>query len=131
MIGVALVTMMAVLGASAKASLDQTLAEDIVADYVVANAVGQAFGDDRLRRRGASRGRRGGNGSEGPSSRSTGTGTSRSGWSPPPSMSASPRPDVVTGSLETSDADSVAISTEPGVERGAAGRLHRDGRVRG
>ena len=42
MIGVALVTMMAVLGASAKASLDQTLAEDIVADYVVANAVGQA-----------------------------------------------------------------------------------------
>ena len=43
MIGVALVTMMSVLGASAKASLDQTLAEDIVADFVVSNAVGQAF----------------------------------------------------------------------------------------
>jgi putative ABC transport system permease protein len=41
MIGVALVTMMAVLGASAKASLDQTLAEDIVADFVVSNAVGR------------------------------------------------------------------------------------------
>ncbi len=43
MIGVSLVTMMAVLGASAKASLDKTLAEDIVADYVVSNPVGQPF----------------------------------------------------------------------------------------
>ena len=43
MIGVSLVTMMAVLGASAKASLDQTLAEDIIADYVVTNPVGQPF----------------------------------------------------------------------------------------
>ena len=43
MIGVSLVTMMAVLGASAKASLDKTLAEDIIADYVVTNPVGQPF----------------------------------------------------------------------------------------
>ena len=43
MIGVSLVTMMAVLGASAKASLDQTLAEDIIADFVVTNPVGQPF----------------------------------------------------------------------------------------
>jgi len=43
MIGVSLVTMMAVLGASAKASLDKTLAEDIVADYIVTNPVGQPF----------------------------------------------------------------------------------------
>ncbi|HYN65949.1 MAG TPA: FtsX-like permease family protein [Ornithinibacter sp.] len=43
MIGVSLVTMMAVLGASAKASLDKTLAEDIIADFVVTNPVGQPF----------------------------------------------------------------------------------------
>ncbi len=43
MIGVSLVTMMAILGASAKASLDKTLAEDIIADYVVTNPVGQPF----------------------------------------------------------------------------------------
>jgi len=43
MIGVSLVTMMAVLGASAKASLDKTLAEDIIADYVVTNPIGQPF----------------------------------------------------------------------------------------
>ena len=43
MIGVSLVTLMAVLGASAKASIDKALAEDIVADYVVSNVVGQGF----------------------------------------------------------------------------------------
>ncbi|MEO7420794.1 MAG: FtsX-like permease family protein [Ornithinibacter sp.] len=43
MVGVALVTLMSVLGASTKASLDKSLAEDIVADFVVSNAVGQAF----------------------------------------------------------------------------------------
>ena len=43
MVGVALVTLMSVLGASTKASLDKALAEDIVADFVVSNAVGQAF----------------------------------------------------------------------------------------
>jgi len=43
MIGVSLVTMMAVLGASAKASLDKTLAKDIIADYIVTNPVGQPF----------------------------------------------------------------------------------------
>ncbi len=43
MVGVALVTLMSVLGASTKASLDKALAEDIVADFVVSNAVGQSF----------------------------------------------------------------------------------------
>ncbi|MBM6402225.1 ABC transporter permease [Phycicoccus sonneratiae] len=43
MIGVSLVTLMSVLGASAKASLDKSLAEDIVADYVVSSVVGQGF----------------------------------------------------------------------------------------
>jgi putative ABC transport system permease protein len=43
MIGVSLVTMMAVLGASAKASIDKALAEGVVADYVVSNVVGQGF----------------------------------------------------------------------------------------
>ncbi len=43
MIGVSLVTMMSVLGASAKASIDKALAEDVVADYVISNVVGQGF----------------------------------------------------------------------------------------
>jgi putative ABC transport system permease protein len=43
MIGVSLVTLMAVLGASAKASIDKALAEDVVADYVVSNVIGQGF----------------------------------------------------------------------------------------
>ncbi len=43
MIGVSLVTLMAVLGASAKASIDKSLAEDVVADYVVSSVVGQGF----------------------------------------------------------------------------------------
>lgn len=43
MIGVSLVTLMAVLGDSAKASLDKALAEDVVADYVVSSVVGQGF----------------------------------------------------------------------------------------
>ncbi|MBD3783274.1 MAG: FtsX-like permease family protein [Micrococcales bacterium] len=43
MIGVSLVTLMAVLGASAKASIDKALAEDVVADYIVSSAVGQGF----------------------------------------------------------------------------------------
>ena len=43
MIGVSLVTLMAVLGASAKASIDKALAEDVVADYIVSSVVGQGF----------------------------------------------------------------------------------------
>ncbi|HET7763090.1 MAG TPA: FtsX-like permease family protein [Phycicoccus sp.] len=43
MIGVSLVTMMSVLGASAKASIDKALAQDVVADYVISNVVGQGF----------------------------------------------------------------------------------------
>lgn len=43
MVGVSLVTLMSVLGASAKASLDKALAEDVVADYVVSNVVGHGF----------------------------------------------------------------------------------------
>ncbi len=111
MIGVALVTMMAVLGASAKASLDQTLAEDIVADYVVANAVGQAFSAtiasdvealpgvaEVARVRGAVL--------EIDGDRDFAFGVE------PAAFTSVARPDVVTGSLEDLDADSVAISTE-------------------
>ncbi|KRE60617.1 FtsX-like permease family protein [Nostocoides sp. Soil756] len=43
MIGVSLVTLMSVLGASAKASIDKSLAEDVVADYVISSVVGQGF----------------------------------------------------------------------------------------
>ena len=38
MIGVALVTMMSVLGASSKATVDQAIARDVIADFVVSNA---------------------------------------------------------------------------------------------
>ncbi len=43
MIGLTLVSMMAVFGASAKASIDETLGESLSADYVVSNAVGVPF----------------------------------------------------------------------------------------
>jgi putative ABC transport system permease protein len=43
MIGLTLVSMMAVFGQSAKASIDQTIGESISADYVVSNAVGVPF----------------------------------------------------------------------------------------
>ncbi|MDP9444092.1 MAG: ABC transporter permease, partial [Actinomycetota bacterium] len=43
MIGLALVTMMAVLGQSAKASVDHTVEQQFVADYVVSNALGVPF----------------------------------------------------------------------------------------
>lgn len=43
MIGVTLVSMMAVFGASAKASIDKAIAKEFVADYVISNAVGQPF----------------------------------------------------------------------------------------
>ena len=43
MIGVTLVSMMTVLGASAKASVDAVIAKDLTADYVVSNAIGMPF----------------------------------------------------------------------------------------
>ena len=88
MIGVSLVTMMAVLGASAKASLDKTLAEDIIADYVVSNPVGQPFsGIGRRRDRAGARAWPRSPGCAAPCSRSTATATS-----PPPSTRRPSRP---------------------------------------
>ena len=43
MIGVALVTLMSVFGASAKASVDASVSDGMSADYVVSNAIGQSF----------------------------------------------------------------------------------------
>jgi putative ABC transport system permease protein len=43
MIGLTLVSAMSVLGASAKASVDQTVQENFAADFVVSNAIGVAF----------------------------------------------------------------------------------------
>jgi putative ABC transport system permease protein len=43
MIGLTLVSMMSVFGASAKASVDKSIEENFVADYVVSNAIGQPF----------------------------------------------------------------------------------------
>ena len=43
MIGVALVTLMSIFGSSAKASIDDQIAKDVTADYVVSNAIGQPF----------------------------------------------------------------------------------------
>ena len=43
MIGLTLVSMMAVIGQSAKASVDKVIAENFAADYVISNAVGVPF----------------------------------------------------------------------------------------
>jgi putative ABC transport system permease protein len=43
MIGLTLVSMMAVVGQSAKASIDRTIDQSLAADYVVSNAVGVPF----------------------------------------------------------------------------------------
>jgi putative ABC transport system permease protein len=43
MIGLTLVSMMSVFGASAKASVDKSISENFVGDYVVSNAIGQPF----------------------------------------------------------------------------------------
>lgn len=43
MIGVALVSLMSIFGASAKASIDKSIARDVTADFVVSNAIGQPF----------------------------------------------------------------------------------------
>ena len=103
--------MMAVLGASAKASLDKTLAEDIVADYVVSNAGRAAvLRLGRRRDRAVSRGWPRWRGSAARCSRSTGTATSPRPSSPQ-AVTGVARPEVVTGSLDDLGASSVAIST--------------------
>jgi putative ABC transport system permease protein len=116
MIGVALVTMMSVLGASAKASLDQTLAEDIVADFVVSNAVGQAFSSsvaDEIE------------GVEGVQTvarvraallQIDGERDFASAVDPD-AVAGVARPEIVTGALTGLDASSVAISSELAAER--------------
>jgi putative ABC transport system permease protein len=43
MIGLTLVSMMSVFGASAKASVDKSINENFAADYVISNAIGQPF----------------------------------------------------------------------------------------
>jgi len=43
MIGLTLVSMMSVFGASAKASVDKSIEQNFIADYVVSNAIGQPF----------------------------------------------------------------------------------------
>ena len=119
MIGVALVTMMSVLGASAKASLDQTLAEDIVADYVVSNAVGQAFSasvaGDVAEVPGVAQVAR----VRGAVLQLDGDRDFASGVEPE-AIAAVARPDIVTGSLADLDASSIAISTELASEQGLA-----------
>jgi putative ABC transport system permease protein len=119
MIGVALVTMMAVLGASAKASLDKTLAEDIVADFVVSNAVGQSFSatiaSDVAGLPGVAEVAR----VRGALLEIDGDRDFASGVEPGP-VSSVARPDVVTGSLDDLDADSLAVSTELATAEGLA-----------
>ncbi len=119
MIGVALVTMMAVLGASAKASLDKTLAEDIVADYVVSNVVGQTFSasiasdieglpgvGEVARVRGAV--------VEVDGDRDFATAVE------PARVTSVARPEVVTGSLADLGESSVAISSQMATDQGLA-----------
>ncbi|QIM21828.1 FtsX-like permease family protein [Phycicoccus sp. HDW14] len=110
MIGVSLVTLMSVLGASAKASLDKSLAEDIVADYVVSSVVGQGFSAaitdtvadvpgvaEVVRVRGARVELKG--------DREFATGVDPAG------VVRVARPDVTAGSLEALGAGDVALST--------------------
>ncbi len=117
MIGVSLVTLMAVLGASAKASIDKALAEDVVADYVVSSVVGQGFSaavadriaavdgvQDVVRVRGA-RLEVGGD-------REFATGIDPAG------VLRVARPTVVTGSLADLGADGVALSSTYAADHG-------------
>ena len=60
MIGVTLVSMMAVFGASAKASIDKAVEQEFVADYVVSSAVGMPFSAEVTKRARRGPGRRGG-----------------------------------------------------------------------
>jgi putative ABC transport system permease protein len=119
MIGVSLVTMMSVLGASTKASLDKSLAEDIIADYIVSNPVGQPFssavardveqvpGVDQVARISGAL-------IEVDGDRDFAAGVD------PAVIATVVRPDVVTGSLADLDARSVAISTELAIDSGLA-----------
>ena len=130
MIGVALVTMMSVLGASAKASLDQTLAEDIVADFVVSNAVGQAFSasvaDEIEGVPGVAAGRPG---AWRPSLQIDGDRDFATGVDPDADRRVA-RPESSPGSLADLDAGSVAISTELRRREGPRRRVDRDDRLR-
>ncbi|MFQ6171655.1 ABC transporter permease [Oryzobacter sp. R7] len=119
MIGVSLVTMMAVIGASAKASLDKSLAEDIIADYVLTNPVGQPFSGTVARDveqvpgvAAVVRVRAALLQLDGERDFATGV--------DPAAVVTVVRPEVVTGSLADLDARSVALSTELAAERGLA-----------
>ncbi len=117
MIGVSLVTLMAVLGASAKASIDKALAEDVIADFVVSNVVGQGFSaaiadgieqvdgvGEVLRVRGA-RVEVDGDGEF-------------AGAVDPAALAAVAAPTVVEGSLGDLGADGVALSADYAAETG-------------
>ncbi|GIL36631.1 ABC transporter permease [Phycicoccus sp. DTK01] len=117
MIGVSLVTLMSVLGASAKASLDKSLAEDIVADYVVSSVVGQGFSaaitdavekvpgvEEVVRVRGARL--------EVAGDREFATGVDPAG------VVRVARPDVTAGSLEALRDGDVALSTSQAADLG-------------
>ena len=119
MIGVSLVTMMAVLGASAKASLDKTLAEDIIADYVVSNPVGQPFSGAIARDVEAVPGvaqvaRIRGAVLQLDGERDFATGVD------PAVIATVVRPEILTGSLADLDVRGVAISGELALEKGLA-----------
>ncbi|WP_392544345.1 ABC transporter permease [Oryzobacter telluris] len=119
MIGVSLVTMMAVLGASTKASLDKSLAEDIIADYVVTNPVGQPFSSAVARDIEKVPG-------VGQVARIRGAVLQVDGdrdfaaGVDPAVITSVVRPDVVTGSLADLDVRSVAISTTLAKDSGLA-----------
>ncbi|MBM6403238.1 ABC transporter permease [Phycicoccus sp. CSK15P-2] len=119
MIGVSLVTLMSVLGASAKASLDKALAEDIVADYIVSSVVGQGFSaaitdavaatdgvETVVRVRGARL--------EVDGDREFATGVD------PDAVTRVATPDVVSGSLADLGTDGIALSDEYAVGHGLA-----------
>ncbi|MGL4743372.1 MAG: ABC transporter permease [Dermatophilaceae bacterium] len=111
MIGVSLVTMMAVLGDSAKASIDKSLAEDVVADYIVANAVGQSFSatvaDDIEAVPGVARVAR-----VRAASAEIKGGRDFVAGIDPTELSAVARPEVISGRLADLGADTVAVSAD-------------------
>lgn len=119
MIGLALVTTMSILGASAKASIDRTVAENFSGDLVVSNVIGQAFSPtvaDRAERTDGvatvSRLRYSG-GPGGPD----GGGTSVMGIDPA-SLSRVATVRMVEGDLTDVGAGSVAVSAERARESG-------------
>ena len=117
MIGVSLVTMMSVLGASAKASIDKALSEDVVADYVVSSVVGQGFSATITDRVAAVDGvqevvrvRAARLAVDGDTEFATGV-------DPAGAVRVAP-PDVSTGSLQDLGADGVALSTGYAADHG-------------